>query len=490
MNSSDLLVQYNRLRALSDDQAGWFETEIGSDLWVDGLNVFLTVEPEDFEAALERFFADYDVADDKLTTWLQALHRFCMELNAEGEFELYQALSVGMAYLSARPEINDHMFNMPARIINHSTALLLSPTYLAVWIHSYNAGYELFVDPNENSQDAFRPEHGRIYQRRASFVGGDDGSVIRYPFQNYSHEMMHILLFHDLYTRVLSTPEEDITYFTHIEGAVSVMEEVIMRELMAVRDDLNLIDDGYAAVTTFPEYGLYRYKVLQGGVEGVTDKSLFMYRKRLMLLGEGEFFPPDNPVKEQILATHTLSDHEFESIHPCFNGYLDNQQRHVRWAKKAVVRNRIDGFREVIELLPRDEFCARKLTESLDPNAWHDWRDMLSCTALPEPDPEVRLRSKQKLAWKELLYRIAEMRGYLSKQAGAAAEPEVQSDLYDYAAYAAMRCLHPDPATHDEAFETTRTGILAAVSRLADAEMQAKMSSMIEVPGTYLLEPK
>ncbi|ARU60604.1 hypothetical protein CBW65_05545 [Tumebacillus avium] len=484
------MVSYKTLRTLTEDQAAWFETEIGSDLWVDGLNVFLTVEPEDFAAALERFFANYDVSDGKVTTWLQALHSFCMELNAEGEFELYQALSVGMAYLAARPEINDHMFNMPARILNHSTALLLSPTYMAVWIHSYNAGYELYVDPEEGAQDAFRPEHGRIYQRRASFVGGDGGSVIRYPFQNYIHEMMHILLFHDLYTRVLGSPEEDVTYFTHIEGAVSVMEEVIMRELMAVRDDLNLIDDGFAAVTTFPEYGLYRYQVLQGAVEGVNDKSLFMYRKRLMLQGEGEFFPPDNVVKDQILATHKLSDHEFESIHPCFNGYLDNQQRHVRWAKKAVDRNRIAGFREVIELLPRDEFCAQKLIESLHPDSWHDWRDMLSCTDLPEPDPEVRQHSKQGLAWKELLFRIAEMRGYLSKQAGAAAEPEVQNDLFDYAAYAAMRYLHPDPSTHDEEFHKTRTDVLETVSRLGDAEMRAKMSSMIEVPGTHLLEPK
>ncbi|ASS73792.1 hypothetical protein CIG75_01590 [Tumebacillus algifaecis] len=490
MNTSDLLVQYHTLRTMSDDQAGWFDTEIGSDLWVDGLNVFLTVEPEDFEQALERFTTTYDVSDDRMTTWLQALHRFCVEMATEGEFELYQALAVGMSYLSARPEINDHMFNMPARILNHSTALLLSPTYMAVWIHSYNEGYELYVDPDENAQDAFRPEHGRIYQRRAAFVGGDQGTVIRYPFQNYIHEMMHILNFHDLYTRVLGTPEEDITYFTHIEGSVSVMEEVIMRELMAIRDDLNLIDDGFSAVTTFPEYGTFRYEVMQGQHEGVTDKSLFMYRKRVMLLGEGEFFPPDNAIKEQILATHHLSDYEFDMIHPSFKAYLDNQHRHVRWAKKAIDRNRIPGFREVIELLPRNAYCAQKLTECLAPDAWHNWSDMLSCTTLPEPDPQVRKQSKEGLAWKELLYRLAEMRGYLSKNYGSDGEQVVQGELFDFAKYAVDRYTHPDSSTHDEALHQTKMDILTSVSHVTNPECREKLSKMIVVPGSYLLEPK
>ncbi len=471
---------------MSERPEEWVETEIGSDLWVDGLNVFLSVEPDDFAEAIDRFFREYEVADGQLSSWLTVLHRFCKDMAAEGEFPLYQALSVGMAYLSSRPEINEQMFNIPARIINHSTALLISPTYQAVWAYAYNAGYELYIDMGSDAPAAFRPEHGRIYQRSSSFVGG---RVVRYPFQNYSHEMMHILLFHDLYTRVLSTPEADITYFAHIEGSVSVMEEVIMREMMEMRDDLNLIDDGYAAVSTFPEYGKYRYQVLQGKVDGIGPRALAMYRKRFTLLGEGELEAPDNPIKEQILQSHAVTPAEYDSIHPEFAPYIKNQNLHVRWAKQAVYRNRIPTFREVIELLPHDPFCAVKLQESLAPDAWQSGVDMLSSTVLPEPNQAIRSKNKQLLAWKELLYRLAEMRGFLTEQAGGH-EQIVLERLYQFAVRCAERYRLADLTAHEEAYATLRAEILSTVATIESTELRSALTQMIEVPGTHLLEPR
>lgn len=79
MNQAHLLERYHQLRQLAEDADAWLESEIGSDLWVDGINVFLTVSPEDFIEGLERFEGNYGFKNHGIVSTTRQFQRYCRE---------------------------------------------------------------------------------------------------------------------------------------------------------------------------------------------------------------------------------------------------------------------------------------------------------------------------------------------------------------------------------------------------------------------------
>lgn len=495
INRSEWLAQFVALREQASDPDRFLESEIGGDLWVDGLNVLLTVEAEEFLEALETFTASYAFNPHSKTDSVAALQRYALAAARADEFQLYQALALGITWLSLQEEVHAQFFNLPVKIANHSVALLLSPTYLSIWAHAYNAGITLFLDLDTHRLSTFRPEHGRIYQNGRTHI---PGRTILYPFQSYHHEMAHILLFHDLYPRVLgASVAEDTTAFAHMETSISCTDELILSELLAVREDLNLIDDGYMAYSTFPEYGAFRFEVLQGLQPPVTRRSLALYRKHFVLCAQDEDCRiEDNPIKSQLLESHTLSSEEVEIIRPHFANYLHDQEMHANWAMKAARRNRIPTYREVIELLPIDAYCLQKWQECRNPDAWTDATSLLSSRGLPELNPELRRRNQQLWEWRELFYRLAEIRGYLEQNFADAHSP-VQQSLLALAKRIAsviqtrMQVEHPQsPEEHGTHYEALSGELAACLAELAHSEARQMALQMMEHPFTFLLEPR
>ncbi|WP_052036334.1 hypothetical protein [Tumebacillus flagellatus] len=419
---------------------------------------------------------------------LHALHRFCLEQNARGEFELYQALALGMTWLTLQPETYGQFFNVPTQVTNHSTALLLSPTYQAVWAHSFQEGLELYADLETRRLSLFRPEHGRIYQNPNSY---HQGEFLKYPFQNFFHEMTHILLTYDVYPRVLGTPEEERSWLTQIEASVSCLEEDVMAELVAVRSDLNIIDDGFGSTGSYPEYGEFRYAVITGQHEtGLSRKALQHFRKRFIQLGENETYIPENPIKAEILANFQVTDAEIETILPHFAAYIANQQFHTTWGIESSARNRIPGFREVIELLPPDPYCLQKMKECLRPDSWPTPEALLSKNPLPELSLEQRNINRRRWRWRELLCRVAEMRGFLQTKA-LASEPLVQDELFDCAhEIAATVPLSLTEAQHDVKYPVMQRRIANTLHLLQDPADRDRLLELVDQPFTYVLDPR
>lgn len=491
MNRKTMVDRYDQLKAFSHDPDTWLDSQFGGDLWVDGLNVFLTIEREDFIEALERFLQRDEILETFVMRTLQSLHQFCMDAAKCGEFELYQALSVGLTWLSLQAETSSQFFNVPVMIANHSTALLLSPTYQAVWAHSYNAGLELYVDLETRKPSLFRPEHGRIYQRSSSYTRGN---FVKYPFQSYFHEMSHILLFYDTYQRVLGTVEEERSLWTHMEACISGLEERMLADLLAVGYELNLIDDGFGDHGGYPEAGSYRIRVVGGLEEPVmSGRALDCFMKQYMQRGEGETFIPENPLKATILQNHQVSDVELESIWPHYETYMRDLQRHSLWGIQSAARNRIPAFREVVELLPLDSYCTQKIQECLDPQAWQTLEELYSKNPWPETDPEHRQRNRQMWRWRDLLSRIAEMRGYLSQV--AAGESNVLTELFTHAQTAAQVISACEPLSltmeqHEQRIDSLKRAIHDTLQQLQDKELRARLWELIHDPFTYLLEPR
>ncbi|MBL0385358.1 hypothetical protein JJB07_01750 [Tumebacillus sp. ITR2] len=458
-NRTDLLPHYETLRALAADPDRFFENEIGRDLGVDGLNVLLAVSSDDFTLALETFHASYDFDPDSKTSCLHALHRFTLDAARIGEFELYQSLAIGMTWLSLQEETHASFFNRPLRIPNHSAALLLSPTYQAIWVQSYNAGITL------------SPE-------------------VQPHLQNFHHSMAQVMLFHDLYPRVLGeSSAEDATAFTHMETSISCLDELIQSEIMAVRADLHLIRDSYLAHSSCPEYGRFRYEVMQNLHTPVSRRSLALYRKHFVLRAEDEdCHLPNNRLKRHLLALHELPDEEIEILREPFARSLHDQKTHASWAKKAALRNRIPSYRAVIELLPHETYCLQKFQECLHPDAWTDAVTLLSSETLPELDATRRRRNQQRWKWRDSLYRIAELRGFLETEAGDR-NSLVQSRLLAFADQAAtvLREQDDENCANHEAFSRMFASCLAEISA---PELRRRAMKLFEHPFSYLLEPR
>ncbi|MFD2171608.1 hypothetical protein [Tumebacillus lipolyticus] len=474
-----LFARYQLLRERASDPDAWIETREGSDLWVDGVNVFLTVDSDDFQAGLELYYQTETFDSDSVTSLLQALHRFCSQAAKRGEFELYQALCVGMTALSLHPEINGQLFNLPAQVTNHSLALLLSPTYHTIWIHSYNAGIELVLDLEKEEYQIFRPEHGRIYQKAMRL---EQGTFLKFPFHTYFHEIAHILLFHDLYPRVLGTPEEEWSIWAHLEASISCLEEIVLAEIMSMQEDLSILLDGYSMSAMYQEYGDYRFQVLRGqSPAGVTGRDLALYRKRWIQQGQGEAAVPDNKVKRAILAAHPVAQEREIEIARSFSAYIQNQQQHTFWGQAASRRNRVSAFREVIDLLPSDPFCQQKYAESLDPDAWRSPGSVIAgsppalCTA-------TRQRNRQIFEWRELICRIAELRGFLQQEH---AEQEALDALLAIAQRSASALTGSEP---DDLHEL-RDAALHCLAAVSNQPVRERAARLLQNQFTHLLEP-
>lgn len=484
MDVNLMKVRYQELTNLTEDPNVWLESRHGSDLWVDGLNVFLSVETDDFLAGLERFLYEYPYDSTSRIDCIRALNRYCLDAAKEGEFELYQAMAVGMVYLTLCPEVNGQFFNIPVQITNHSLAVLLSPTYRELWVHSYLAGLELVVDVEASRNSVFRPEHGRIYQKG---TWHQPGEVIRYPFNHFFHEMAHILLFADLYARVLGTPDEDRSTFAHMEAVITCLEEVVFEELMAVRSDLNLIDDAFGKMALFDDASEFRMSVFRGKVDGVTPRSLTSYLKRYFQLGEGEKSIPENRIKQAILENHQITDQEIQKITPSYQRLIDNLQGHSIWGEEAARRNRLPAYREVVELLRPDPFALQKLEEMLQPDRWQTPVSFKWNEVLPEPDPQIRYQNQVKRRMRELVFRIAEIRGYVELVAEGR-ESSALFRLFDLAKRIAAAL--DDEVIGNEVYETMFRHVTECLRSIKDLELQRAAVNMMDDPFAYLLEPR
>ncbi|TPG91318.1 hypothetical protein EEL32_02890 [Brevibacillus laterosporus] len=502
MNSFHMIQRYEELRKLAQDTDQWLESKIGSDLWVDGINVFLTIEHGDFVEGLEQFQQKYTYEQDNVTSCLRQLQLYARHSVAQGEFALYQALAVGMTWLSLQEETNGLHFNLPVQITNHSIALLLSPTYLAVWANSYNAGIELFLDVDSTLPTLFRPEHGKIYQNAGSYLRGEN---LKFPFQNYFHEIAHILLFHDVYQRVLGSEAECRSYWTHIEGCIYALEEQVLSELMEVQTDLHVIDDGYGNTQGFEEFAAFRIELYQGnGEPSLTGETLRTYVKRGMQLGEGNFHIPDNAVKQTILSNHELEERELELLHKhCFS-FVKALQAHSAWGVKSYARNTLPAFRETVELLPAHAYCMKKLEESLQKNPWTDVQSLFSSDPFPPLDSKQRKQHKQLWKWRELMSRLAEIRGYLEQRSNQLLEQnnhqlstiytKIQQALLPVAKQVAdwIRELEETAESeqqHQIRYESVQKEISEILQGVQEEEGQNRLLSFLHVPYSYVLEP-
>lgn len=502
MNSFHMIQRYEELRKLAQDTDQWLESKIGSDLWVDGINVFLTIEHEDFVEGLDTFQQKYTYEEDGVTSCLRQLQMNARHSVAQGEFALYQALAVGMTWLSLQEETNGLHFNLPVQITNHSIALLLSPTYLAVWANSYNAGIELFLDVDSTLPTLFRPEHGKIYQNAGSYLRGEN---LKFPFQNYFHEIAHILLFHDVYQRVLGSEAECRSYWTHIEGCIYALEEQVLAELMEVQTDLHVIDDGYGNTEGFEEFASFRIELYQGKRDSsLTGETLRTYVKRGMQLGEGKFHIPDNTVKQTILSHHELEERELELLHAhCFS-FVKALQAHSAWGVKSYARNILPAFRETVELLPAHPFCMKKLAESLQKNPWPDVQSLLSSDPFPALDAEQRRHNKQLWQWRELMSRLAEIRGYLEQRTKQLLEQNdhqlstiyrgIYVSLLPVAKQVASWIVELEETAESEQqhqirYESVQKEISEILQGVQEEEGQNRLLSFLHVPYSYVLEP-
>ncbi|MBG9786320.1 hypothetical protein [Brevibacillus laterosporus] len=502
MNSFHMIQRYKELRQLAHHTDQWLESKIGSDLWVDGINVFLTIEYEDFAEALEQFQQQYTYEVEGVTNCLRQLQLYARRSVTQGEFALYQALAVGMTWLSLQEETNGLHFNLPVQITNHSIALLLSPTYLAVWANSYNAGIELFLDTDSSLPTLFRPEHGKIYQNAGSYLRGEN---LKFPFQNYFHEIAHILLFHDVYQRVLGSEEECRSYWTHIEGCIYALEEQVLSELMEVQTDLHIIDDGYGNMQGFEDFAAFRIQLYQGSEDSsLTGDTLRTYVKRGMQLGEGNSHIPDNIVKQTILSNHELEEWELKSLHThCFS-FVKALQAHSAWGVKSYARNTLPAFRETVELLPAHVYCMKKLEESLQKKPWPDVQSLLSSEPFPLLDSKQRKQHKQLWKWRELLSRLAEIRGYLEQRSDQLLEQNnyelsttytsIQQALLPVAKKVASWIVEHEATVESEQqhqlrYESVQKEISEILQDVQEEEGQNRLLSFLHVPYSYVLEP-
>ncbi|CCF13133.1 putative uncharacterized protein [Brevibacillus laterosporus GI-9] len=502
MNSPHMLQRYEELRKLAHQTDEWLESKIGSDFWVDGINVFLTIEHEDFVEGLEQFQQQYTYEAEGVTNCLRQLQLYARHSVAQGEFALYQALAVGMTWLSLQEETNGLHFNLPVQITNHSIALLLSPTYLAIWANSYNAGIELFLDVDSTLPTLFRPEHGKIYQNAGSYLRGEN---LKFPFQNYFHEIAHILLFHDVYQRVLGSEAECRSYWTHIEGCIYALEEQVLSELMEVQADLHVIDDGYGNLQGFEEFAAFRIQLYQGNEDSsLTGDTLRTYVKRGMQLGEGHSQIPDNTVKQTILSTHEVNERELELLDPhCFS-FVKALQAHSDWGVKSYARNTLPAFRETVELLPTDAYCMKKLEESLQKKPWPDLQALLSSDPFPLLDSKQRKQHKQLWKLRELLSRLAEIRGYLEQRSEQLFEQnqhqlsmsytKIQKALFPVAKQVAGWIMEYETNAeseqqHELRYESVQKEISEILQMVQEEEGQNRLLSFLHVPYSYVLEP-
>ncbi len=188
-----------------------------------------------------------------------------------------------------------------------------------------------------------------------------------------------------------------------------------------------------------------------------------------------------------------MSEAEAASIWTHYEEYIENLQLHSIWGIKSAARNRTPAFREVVELVPIDPYCWEKLQESLDPDAWPTLQALFSKDPWPEPDSEKRRQNRQMWAYRDLLSRLSEMRGYLSQK--SIGETEVLVDLLRLAEQVAGAICADDPLNrtadeHGQELASVRQKVCDVLHRVSDEEVRRPMLMMIENPFTHLMEPR
>lgn len=154
------------------------------------------------------------------------------------------------------------------------------------------------------------------------------------------------------------------------------------------------------------------------------------------------------------------------------------------------MRNRLPAFREVAELLPAEPFALKKLEESLRPDSWTTPLQLFSCEQLPEPEQDLREQNKQKWRFRELLFRIAETRGFLQKEFHSQYS-SVQIELLEIAQEVAdvlnsKRWM--ESTLYEHMLQDTKRCLSEAA--LENMSIQEQVAAIFDQPFSYLLEPR
>ncbi|MDN9012130.1 hypothetical protein [Brevibacillus laterosporus] len=427
MQYCQLFEKYQEIRSLTQDYEAWMNSSIGGDLWIDGLEVFLTIEPADFESTFKQFVENYTYDSHSFIRCLTSLHQFTVDCAKESEFELYKALALGMTWLSFYPHYQSDFFNLSGRITNHSIALLLSPTYQAMWITSYNEGLTLYIADKANSHlSLFRPENGLIYQNHQYFIRTN---YVNFPYQSYFHEMAHILFCYNLYAHVLADENEKNNYLSYVEEGIVTLEKMVLSELVAVRDNLHVIHDGFNGSSS-PEFREYSPSVIHGDISSISASSLKWFTKAYMQVGTENSYTPNNSssANQLIVASQPVAEEKTFSLAPPCQPHIENIKQHCRWTIRNGAYNHISAYREVIELMAPDLNDFAKVQKALHPSTYS--ASQISKESLPEPDSHQREQKKQLWRWREAYARLAEIRGYIEMEAPLTdAIPDIQRRL-------------------------------------------------------------
>ncbi|TCP53765.1 hypothetical protein EV586_105109 [Tumebacillus sp. BK434] len=488
MDTAQMRSRFLEIQQLTSDHAQWLSNPIGIDLWVDGLNVYTNIELAEFEETLDLFLEEYGASSSYIET-LERLQTFCRREGMKSEYELYKAFSVGMTWLSLDLKQKNSFFNLPIEITDHSLWLLLSPTYLTLFAHGYNAGLTLHFEYRDEEAAVFRPEHGRVYENcKPSQRHSNNLKAV-----NFSHELAHLLLFYDLYPRVLSENEaEDISSFVHVEAVCCYINDRLLVEGMEINQDLYAYENGFASLlpwTLDPGYDCIR--INKGEIAGLTGRSLSLYTTWMMQQGTGDRSIADNPVKAKILQNFAVSEAEQELIRGThYQTYAEGMKIHSKWGIAAAKRNRLPGYRRTVELLPPDPYCLAKMAESFDPDAWPTPASILSCERLPELDAALRERNLERWKQRELFFRLAEAIGYLELVLPEG-DDGVAEELHDTARLAAKNIISLE--TNDTA-ACARSGlqerVFVSLARLPESEAKQNLLDLFGNPYSYVLEPK
>jgi hypothetical protein len=240
------LREFHRdLRARAADPEAWIYSALGTDLWIDGLTVFRSVDEPTFDAYLESFLGFTARAGRPLRT-LDAkrpaalVARFAPFLEAcaeQGPRSFWPALAVGLCMLRAvggppRLETGDEL-----AILDDSLVFLVSPTYRGIRLAAYNAGLRTLAGRTGKSP-TFRPEYGHFHVHPPTLV---DAEPPRVPYYNYSHDLAHIVLFGDAYLRPVGTQETTVSLLLNAEETVCTLDLVLAVELMRFGVDLHAL---------------------------------------------------------------------------------------------------------------------------------------------------------------------------------------------------------------------------------------------------------
>jgi hypothetical protein len=243
LTSEAIRLAYDVLRRSSGDVAGWPNTSLGADLWVDGLDAIRSTSAADFSQTLESY-QNYrqrvglgEHVD--LSRELAAFDVFIEACAARSELAFYQALCLGLSILHAAGGTPDVLVRpSDAVIVNDSVMYLLSPLYRAIRVSGYHAGAQAQVSvPASND---FRPAECFFSVPAYAVI---ELSPIRVQHYNVNHDLAHLGAFHDLYLHAVGDVDATALALTTAEETCCALDLWTFAEAARFGVRLHLLDE-------------------------------------------------------------------------------------------------------------------------------------------------------------------------------------------------------------------------------------------------------